>query len=54
MNGYSIKIEFVAGTVGEVALELGRNCTLVDLDPKNELLMRQRIAKHVGQGHFTL
>ena len=37
-----------SGTVGEVSLEYGRNCILIDLDPKNESLMRDRINVTAG------
>jgi DNA modification methylase len=43
-----------SGTVGEVALEYGRNVVLIDLNPANEALMRGRMAKHAGQGVLTL
>lgn len=39
-----------SGTVGEVAIEYGRNVVLIDLNPNNEALMQGRIAKHAGQG----
>lgn len=38
-----------SGTTAAVALEYGRNAVLIDLNPKNELLMRDRCAPHLGQ-----
>lgn len=37
-----------SGTVGEVALEYGRNAVLIDLDPRNEKLMRERCKETPG------
>lgn len=42
-----------SGTVGQVALEYGRNVILIDLNPANEALMRGRMAPHEGQGVLT-
>lgn len=39
-----------SGTVGEVALEYGRNAILIDLDPRNEAFQRDRCAAHDGHG----
>lgn len=39
-----------SGTVGMVAAEYGRSSILIDLNPANERLMRDRIAPHLGQG----
>jgi len=43
-----------SGTTASVSLEYGRNAILIDLNPANETLMRDRIAAHVGQGVFNL
>lgn len=42
-----------SGTVAAVAQEYGRNSILIDLDPKNEALMRDRLAPHNGQAVLT-
>lgn len=38
-----------SGTTGAVALEYGRSCILIDLQPLNEELMRDRISPFLGQ-----
>lgn len=43
-----------SGTVGEVALEYGRNSILIDLNAGNEALMLGRMAKHAGQGVLAI
>ena len=39
-----------SGTVGEVSLEYGRSCILIDLDPRNEALMLERCNHTPGLG----
>ena len=39
-----------SGTTGACALKYGRSAILIDLNPANERLMRDRLAPHEGQG----
>ncbi|HEX2099818.1 MAG TPA: site-specific DNA-methyltransferase [Candidatus Synoicihabitans sp.] len=43
-----------SGTTASVAMEYGRNAIMIDLNPANERLMRDRIAPHAGQGVLAI